>query len=96
MDLLIVSLYNLSHKQHSDIYDAAVKFYGTRELVPETYFVYFFGKGIDAKIEFEVKGENWVEVGAKGMWQYQGALNKQNITGCLCKSGNFFFHCSIL
>ena len=69
MDLLIASLYNLSHQHHSDIYDAAVKFYGTEELVPAVYFVYFFGRGVDAKIDFEIKGGNWVEAGAKGMWQ---------------------------
>lgn len=67
LDKVFQALYNVHHKQYTDIDRAAMKYYGSKK-IPKEYFVYYFGKDIDAKITFEIEsGRSWFDAGAKMM-----------------------------
>ena len=66
-DRVLQALYNVHHRQYTNIDRAAAKYYGLKK-IPKEYFVYYFGKDIDAKITFEIEnGRSWFDAGAKIM-----------------------------
>jgi hypothetical protein len=65
---VLVALYTVFLKERIDVFLAAVKHFGSWESVPTSFYVYYFGKDIDAHIKFDIpEGISWVDSGAVAM-----------------------------
>lgn len=62
--IVMLAAYNTYTKEFVSIDEAASIHYNGYENIPKEYFVYYFGKDIDARIEFDIKGQSWIEAGA--------------------------------
>ena len=71
VDKVLISLYIASSGQEMDKEQAALMHYGDEEAIPRPYFIFFFGKDIDARMSFDNPGgENaWPDSGAVGVIQ---------------------------
>ncbi len=71
LDRVLVALYIVYMKAHIDYEQAALKYYGSKEKVPKPYFIFFFGRDVDAHISFDIPKEfnSWPESGAVGLLQ---------------------------
>ena len=69
---VLLALYTIFMKEHMDVEQAAIKHYGSKEKVPDRFFVFLFGKDIDAIISFTIPDglERWTDSGAVAMWQF--------------------------
>lgn len=65
--LVLQALYNVYHKEYHGVEYAAEVYFGSVKKIPKTYSYYLFGTDVDARIEFSIKGENWIDAGARMM-----------------------------
>jgi len=67
--VVLNALYNIYEKGPYDIEEAAQKFFGSYKKIPDAYFIYYFGDAADARIDFKIEKNNWIEAGARMMQQ---------------------------
>jgi hypothetical protein len=61
------ALYNIYHKSYIPYVEVAAQFFGSHDDIPDGYFLYFFGKDVDATVKLDIGDQSWVEVGARFM-----------------------------
>lgn len=71
VDKVLIALYVSSSGQEMDKEQAALMHYGDEAAIPRPFFVFFFGKDIDARMSFDNPGGShaWPDSGAIGMMQ---------------------------
>lgn len=67
--LVLMALYIVRHKEYLHIDEAALKHFGQKDKIPNSYMVYFFGDVFDAELKFSLPDgcTNWTKSGAKYM-----------------------------
>jgi hypothetical protein len=65
--IVMLAIYNVFNTECISVDEAAAIFYNSHDDIPDEYFVYYFGKDVDAKIEFDIGNKTWIEAGCISM-----------------------------
>lgn len=62
--LVMLAIHNIHTKCCIPFDDVAAKYYGSHDDIPDSYFMYFFGKDVDAFVKLDIEGQAWTDAGA--------------------------------
>jgi hypothetical protein len=68
--VVMLAIYNVFINEYITMDEAAAIFYNSHDEIPDEYFVYYFGKDVDARIEFDIGGKTWIEAGCTFMQKH--------------------------
>jgi hypothetical protein len=68
------ALYNVYNKLYLSVEEAALKYFGSYEKIPDTFMVYYFGDASNARIEFKIEQTNWTDSEARLMQKVNKSL----------------------
>lgn len=66
---VLCAIHNMYFKAYTDWNEVTLKRYHYSTKTPESYSVYLFGNGIDARLQFDIEKGSWVEAGALAMYK---------------------------
>jgi hypothetical protein len=67
--IVMMALYNVYIKSYIPYNEVAAIHFGSHDNIPDSYFLYFFGKDVNAIVKFDIGEQTWLEAGAVYMIQ---------------------------
>ena len=62
--IVMLALQNIYRKFCIPFDDVAAEYYGSHDDIPDSYFLYFFGKDVDATVKLDIEDQSWIDAGA--------------------------------